>query len=165
MDTKYFQELYAYNFWANRQVWECVLKLGQEKLAHDTAYSWGTVKTQLFHMVQVEYWWPKFMREGVLDFLEPADYEDLAGLRAKWDEVEAYVMDYLAAATPAELEREVRPEFWETDRPIKIWQALTQVANHSLDHRAQILAMVHQMGGETVEQDYLNYFWSKGEAI
>jgi uncharacterized damage-inducible protein DinB len=37
------------------------------------------------------------------------------------------------------------------------------VINHGTDHRAQILAMLNQLGGETVEQDLIFYLREKAE--
>lgn len=69
---------------------------------------------------------------------------------------------YIAALTPEELHRSVRPSFGETGKgPIKVYQALTQVAMHSADHRAQLLRHIHRMAGPTVEQDCLGYLFAK----
>jgi uncharacterized damage-inducible protein DinB len=109
----------------------------------------------------VESWWFRFLNQGDLVFLDLEDYPSRATIRSAWDEVERAVRGYLAALTPTELEREVRPPFWEEGQPIKVWQALVQVANHSTDHRAQMLTGILQLGGPTIEQDYLGYLFAK----
>ncbi|NDJ75429.1 MAG: hypothetical protein GYB65_04145, partial [Chloroflexi bacterium] len=78
---------------------------------------------------------------------------------ARWDAVEREVRAYIDALTSEELQRPVKPSFWDPDeRPIMVREALVQVANHSTDHRAQIMAMLHtQFGAPTVEQDFLSY--------
>lgn len=157
MDANYFRDLFAYNFWANRKVWACLEQISDEQFRQETGYSFGALYWQTLHILIVEWWWFRFLQEGVLDFPNPDDLPTRELIRAKWDETEAYVMAYLAALTPAELARAVRPEFWEQQGPIKVWQAIYQVALHSNDHRAQILATLHQLGAPTVEQDYLGY--------
>ena len=63
------------------------------------------------------------------------------------------------------LARDVRPDVWDdADEPISAWQALLQVANHSTDHRAQVLAGLKALGAPTFEQDYLNYIFARRDA-
>ena len=157
MDANHFCDLFAYNFWANRKVWNCLMQLSDEQFNQELDYSFGSLYWQILHVMIVEWWWFHFLAEGVLDFPKPEDLPDRAAIRAKWDETEAYVNAYLARVTLAELEQRVRPDFWEGQGPIKAWQALYQVAHHSTDHRAQILAALHRLGAPTTEQDYLGY--------
>ncbi len=39
------------------------------------------------------------------------------------------------------------------------WQILLQGVNHGTDHRAQVLALLHQLGAPTLEQDFMIYLW------
>jgi len=158
MDKAYFVDLYRYNFWANRQVWKCAMALTDGQFDQPQDYSVGSVHDQLVHVLSVEYWWFFFLKERRLQFLEQVDdLRDRDAIRARWDAVEQYNLAYLETLTPAELERDVRPPFWENRKPVKVWNALIQVANHSTDHRAQTLAHLHTLGVETVGQDYLDY--------
>lgn len=76
------------------------------------------------------------------------------------------VRGYVASVDDAELQRDVRPDHWDPDeRPIKMWQAMLQVANHSTDHRAQVLAGIQRLGGPTVGQDYLDYLFEQQQAV
>ncbi len=158
MTPAYFHELYDYNFWNNRRVWNCVTALSHEQITQPNAYSQGAILTQCFHVMSVEWWWIRFLREGTLDFLGPEAYLKPADVRQKWDETESYVRVYLEELAADDLQREVKPDFWDEDEAsVKVYQALTQVAFHSADHRSQILAQVDALGGETVGQDFLDY--------
>ncbi len=42
-----------------------------------------------------------------------------------------------------------------------LWESLYQVLNHSTDHRAQTLAQIYRVGGETIAQDFVYYTWEK----
>lgn len=162
MAPEFFRELYDYNFWADRRVWTCIEALSEARFKQKTDYAHGALRDQALHTMGVEYWWLHFLATGELDFIDPEAYPTRASLRARWDEVERQVRAYLAGLTDAELEREVRPEFWdEGGRPIRVRQALFQVANHSTDHRAQMLAVIHRLGGETVGQDFLDYLFER----
>lgn len=164
MDKDYLIRLFDYNFWAHRRVWDCVMQLTDEQFKHERDYSIGSIYIHCLHTMAVEHWWFHFMKTGELDFFEPEDYPHRIAIRARWDTVEADIRAYLEALTPAELEREVRPPFWEDGRqPIKVWEAIFQVLNHSTDHRAQILAELHTLGAPTVGQDFLDYLFAKQE--
>ncbi len=158
MHPAYLLQLYEYNQWANQRVWECVIQLEEDKFTQDLDYSVGSIYIQMVHTMAVEHWWLHFLRTSTLDFLELEQFPDRATIRAKWDDVEAINRTYVATITPEELERLVKPAFWEENtKPIKVWQALMQVMNHSTDHRAQTLAMLHRLGAPTVGQDFLAY--------
>lgn len=161
MDATSFRDLYAYTFWADRQMWACVEQVSDAQFTQDLGYSRGALREQCLHLMGVEFWWPHFLRTGELRLLDEADYPTRATIRARWDEIEREVTAYVAALTPHELERDVRPDVWDAeDAPIKLWQALLQVANHSTDHRAQVLAGLKTLGAPTFEQDYLNYIFT-----
>jgi uncharacterized damage-inducible protein DinB len=106
----------------------------------------------------VEYWWFQFLSTGQLKFVADADCATRESIRAKWDEAEQVIRAYVAKLTPEELAREVKPLFWSADKPpMKVFEALFQVAIHSSDHRAQALAALDQVGGPTTPQDFIFY--------
>jgi uncharacterized damage-inducible protein DinB len=42
------------------------------------------------------------------------------------------------------------------------WEVLLHLANHAMDHRSQILAMLHQQFGvQTIEQDMIFFLWEE----
>ena len=160
MNKAMFQQLYDYNYWANRKLWECVMTLTEEQYRQHIDFSMGSICVQCVHIMAVEHWWFHFLKTGELDFIPE---EDLGlpreEIRQQWDAVEQNVRAYLDTITPEELEREVKPPFWDDDEaPVKVWQALLQVANHGTDHRAQTMAMLHtQFNAPTFGQDILSY--------
>ena len=161
MDRQYFVELYDYNFWAQRRVWTCVMQLSEQAYREDLQYSVGAIHEQCAHTLAVEHWWLTFLATGELRFIGET-LTDRATIRAQWDATEAMVRTYLDRLTPDELQREVRPGFWSAGQgPIRVYQALLQVANHSTDHRAQTLAGLHRLGAPTVGQDVLDYLFER----
>jgi uncharacterized damage-inducible protein DinB len=139
-------------------VWRCVESLTEEQFKQELDYSIGAIYIQCVHTMAVESWWFHFLRTGELRFIELEETPDRPAIRTRWDAVERDVMDYIEALTPEELERDVRPDFWDADDPpIKVWEAMVQVANHSTDHRAQTLAGLHRLGAPTVQQDFLQF--------
>jgi uncharacterized damage-inducible protein DinB len=165
MDKQYFIALYDYNFWAHRRVWNCVMQLSEEQYNYPLDYSIGSIYIQTLHTMAVEHWWFHFLCEGTLNFLEEADFPSRPTIRTQWDQTEAYIRAYLDTLTTKEMNREVMPPFWENKPAIKVWEAITQVANHSTDHRAQTLAGLHRLGAPTLGQDYLDYIFDKQKTL
>lgn len=165
MTPTYFQELYDYNFWNNQRLRESVSALSAEQITQPNSYSRGPILNQCFHVMGVEWWWTHFLRTGELAFLDADDFPTWESVDEKWVEIEAYVRSYLAELTAADLQRMVKPDFWDDDEPVAVYQALTQVAFHSADHRSQILTQVHLLGGGTFEQDFLIYLDERGETV
>lgn len=162
MDGQYFAELFEYNCWAHSQVWDCATQLSEEAFYQDLHYSVGSIHDQLVHTLSVEHWWFTYLSTGELHFLDLDQLTTRDAIRAQWDATAAMIRTYLARLTPDELARGVRPEFWPEGRqPIKVYQAITQVLNHSTDHRAQIFAGLHRLGAPTVGQDLLDYLFAQ----
>ena len=160
MDKDAFVNLYDYVFWADRRFMDCVDALTEEQYRQHIDFSQGAISEHLVHMLGVEYWWIHFLRTGELDFFQGEVFDwSREQIREKQAEVEREIRAYLDTLTPEELQRRVKPDFWgEDEQPIAVWQALLQVVNHSTDHRAQAMAMMHtQFGAPTFGQDYLSF--------
>ena len=161
MNRDYFVELFCYNDWANRLVWDCAMKTSDEDYFKDNTFSIGSVFTQLRHTMEVEKWWIGYLATGDVVFLTDEEREGLKDrekLRQLWDEVHAGNLSYIQSLTDEELQRKVRPTFWNDNQiAITVSHALAQVANHSTDHRAQTMAVLHMLGYDGVGQDFLMY--------
>lgn len=165
MNLNVFVNLYAYNQWANRRLWDCVRQLSEAQFDQSIDYSIGSIHTQTAHLMGVEHWWFQFLKTGQYHFVAEADCATRATIRAKWDETETLIRDYVAGLNEAELLREVKPEWWTPEQPpIPVYEALFQVAHHSTDHRAQTLAALHRVGGPTTPQDYLFHTFDRAGA-
>jgi uncharacterized damage-inducible protein DinB len=146
--------LYEYHFAANHKIWDtCIFPLSDEQYTADDAYSHGSVRNQLVHLMSVEARWFAGLRGvAVPDHANPSDYLDRATLRAAWDTVEAHMRVYLAAVTDADL---AQP--YPGAEVLQKWEVLFHVLNHATDHRAQLLALLDRMGAATFPQDYALY--------
>jgi len=161
LNKGYFVELFQYNGWANRRVWDCAMKTSEEDYLKENDFSVGSIYKQLFHYLSVERWWIGFLATGEANFMSKDDqeiYKDRAKLRQLWDETNSRNMAYIQSLTDEELQRKVSVPWWDdAESKITVSQALTQVANHSTDHRAQTMAVLHMLGYDGIEQDFLAY--------
>lgn len=161
MDKAYFVQLYDYNAWANRKVWDCIAQLTEEQFNQELGYSVGSIWRQMFHMMAVESWWFHFLATGEVVVPEWQQFTTRAAIQAEWEKAQAQARRYLETLTAEELQRQVKPPFWEDASAIYVSEALAHIVNHSTDHRAQVLAGLHQLEAPTVAQDYLFYLFEK----
>ena len=84
-----------------------------------------------------------------------------AAIRTRWDEIEADWRAYVGGLGDIEPSQMVTYMSinGRAERTTPLWEALIHILNHSTDHRAQTLALIHQVGGKTIEQDLVFYSW------
>ena len=76
-------------------------------------------------------------------------------IRGMWDAVEENMRAYLATLRDDMLDDQ---PFMPIDGdPILLWQVLIHVITHGADHRAQLLALLNQLGVQTFPQDYADF--------
>ena len=162
MNAAYFRRMIDYTFWEHRQVWGYVLALSDEQYTRPCDYSIGSVHEQVVHTMGAEWLWLQRVRDETPDpFLKADDFADRATVRARWDEIEAGWRAYVRALRDEQLaETMVYTSInGNMRREQPLWEGLAQIVNHATDHRAQILALIHQLGGETGAQDFIFYTW------
>jgi len=159
MNANAFRQLYDYHFSENRKVWEDgALLLTQEQFTAPAAYSLGSVRDHILHMMEVDDIWfseLKGLTEPAIPFLDES--ADRPAMRQHWDAVEGMMRDYLTALSDEMLF--TKPIVMEEDQDLTVWQVLLHVVNHGTDHRAQLLRLLHDLGIKTAAQDYIFYVY------
>lgn len=163
MGAELMRTLGAYNRWANNLLWECVAQLSDEQFEQDVDFSRGAIKRQIMHILMVEFNWPAVIWEGVSfeelkDKRRALDLSSRAAMLATWNRIADRLQARLDAVDEVELARPITYDWGDDqERTHSIEQILTQVFMHSLDHRAQIMAVLHDWGIETFSQDLIHY--------
>lgn len=160
MNKDHFIELFTYNYWANQRVWDCTAQIPEEVYLAPHDFSVGSIYTQLLHTLNIERFWVGFLATGESKLLkqdENTQYQDRHKLRLLWDEAHNTNMAYIESLTDKELQRSVKAPWWNEEDSITVAQALTHVINHSTDHRAQTMALLHLHGYSGIEQDFIQY--------
>lgn len=163
MDADMIRELYDYHMALNRRIWnECVMQLTDDQFTEQVNYSHGSIRSQMVHMMSVDRRWFAGLEGEEIGHLYPDDFPDRVAVRASWDEIETGMSRYLATLTADMLRQPVR---FVSNRMGEVeiipWEVLVHVVNHGTDHRAQVLAMLHQLGAPTLEQDFMIHLWAK----
>jgi len=160
MNANAFRHFYNYHFAENRKVWSYVTPLSHEQFTQTVDYSHGSVRDQIVHLIDAEEMWFSELRGVVpLDPIPSSDVDDRGTIRAYWDKVEQNIRTYLAELQDDMLFSKPIKEP-EEDKDLIVWQVLLHVANHATDHRAQLLRVLHDLGVETIYQDYIFYVYS-----
>ena len=170
MTPDQIRELYDFNAWANRRMFDACAALTPEQFTLAIISSFPSVRETLAHIVGGEWIWLQLWlnRPRSLELVRnySSKFTNLASVRAGWDELEKDRRAFLHGLTPADLDRVIEYQSLMVDRrfayPLR--HMLQHVANHSTYHRGQLTTMLRQLGAKTCTSDFLRYFdWLAGE--
>src|SRR5689334_8969234 len=99
MNANAFRHFYEYHFAENRKIWDrYITPLSDEQFTEHVAYSRGSVRDQILHIISADdAWFSELRGEEIPDDLKPADFPTRERIRARWDQVEQNMRSYLAA--------------------------------------------------------------------
>jgi len=153
-----FLELFDYNAWANRTIFDAAAQLPEEQYFRDLKSSYGGIHGTLAHIVWAEQLW----LHRWVGKPNPAVPQG-ADLKSVWEAVEAERRTFLADFTEDRLEetRLVKPssggEYVHTYR-----QMFRHFINHSSYHRGQIVTFLRQLGHKPPSTDLILYYRRRG---
>ena len=160
MNADAFRRLYDYHFTENRKIWnEYIVPLTQEQFTQPVAYSIGSVRNQIVHLINVEDIWFSQIR-GIEEppSFSLDDVDDRETIRKQADAVERDIRQYLEGLRDDMLFQ--KPFAEGEDKDLILWQVLLHVVNHGTDHRAQLLRLLNDLGVQTKYQDYIFYTYA-----
>ena len=153
-------ELFAYNAWANRTIFDAAAKLSDEQYFRDLKSSHGGVHGTLAHIVWAEHLWlNRWLVRPNPAVPQGKDLRTLGEVRGRWEEVEAERGRLLAGLADDRLEETmaVKPssggEYVHTLR-----QMFSHLINHSSYHRGQIVTLLRQLGATPPNTDLIVFY-------
>lgn len=160
MNADAFRHLYAYHFEQNRNIWNWFMAdLSEEEFTQPVAYSVGSLRDQMIHMMSVDkVWFCSFWGDRDQSYFDPASFDSREAIRARWDELEQKMRAFLDDLRDDQLQDRPYP-YHDEDNQLRLWQVLLHVVNHGTDHRAQVLRTLHDFGHRTPPQDYIFYVY------
>jgi len=159
MNHQDIKNLYAYNRWAMKRVFDAVSKLTPEQFAQDLKSSHGGVHGTLVHCIGAEKVWLSRWRENPDKvFLQPQDAPTLNDLRSLWDKVDTDREAFIDTLDDTKLNT-VRPYPAMSGKMFNFSyaQMMQHVVNHSTYHRGQVITMLRQLGAAAVSTDMIAY--------
>ena len=158
----YLEELYEYNYWANKRYLAVAETLTEEQLFRKQGHSWESVHAVFVHMMSSERMWPQRWQTGKGEFLDAKDFPTVASIREYWVDVEKNMRTFIAEQTEESLKSDVsytNPKGETFTLPL--WQMVVQPPNHNTHHRGELAAMFALMNVPHPEEEIVQYFLDK----
>lgn len=155
-------DLYAYNTWANAQVFAVCRDLDQARLDENAPGTHGTLTDTLQHLVQVETAYALMLRDEPLPPREARDEffkHDLAWYAETTARAGQMYAELLANAGDTWYDEPLHVPWF--DFALTKHDGLLQVLSHSAQHRAQVFSVLGQRGIEVPDLDYVLFVQSK----
>ena len=159
MQADQFRQLYRYHFAIHQKIWdEAISQLSDEQFTQALPYSVGSVRNQLVHMAETELRWFSGLQElPPPPYSNPTLFPHKYQVQALSDKAKSMIESYLEELSDSTLD----DPFGSPPSKLNVWQVLFHILSHGVDHRAQLLAMLNQLGIETFPQDYALYLMGR----
>ena len=150
--------LYVYNAWANARILDTAAQLTPEQFT-TSGDGLDSVRDTLVHTASVQWLWlERWHGTSPRELWDPADFPDIAALRARWEEVEEATSAYIAPLREPDLARVVsyvnfQGETWS----YPLWQQLLHQVNHATQHRSKAALLLTRLGFSPGWLDLLVY--------
>jgi len=154
------RELFGYNAWANRLLFDAAAALSDEVYQRDLKSSFGGIHGTLAHIVWAEQLWLcRWLGRPNPAVPQGRDLTSLAVVRARWKEIEAERRAFLSGFTDARLAetRVVKPSTGGEFRH-SFGEMLRHVVDHSSYHRGQVVTMLRQVGAVPPTTGLIYYY-------
>lgn len=163
VDIALIEKQFEYDRWANARVLGVAEGLSQEALLKDLGSSFGSIRNTLAHIISAEWaWLERWNGTSPKAMLDPAQFSDVASLRARWKEVEQNLQAFLKALTPERLGADVNYLNLQGEPvALPLWQLMLHMVNHSSYHRGQVTTMLRQLGAKPVATDLVGFYRSQ----
>ncbi len=162
-DVRTLRDLYAYNAWANAQVFGVCRDIDQAQMEAEAPGTFGTIAETLKHLVGVEDVYLLMLRTGSLDtaFSREEYFDhDLAWFAERSSQLGEKYAALLESAEPAFYDEPFKVPWF--DFALTRHDGLLQVLSHSAQHRAQVLSVLGEREVKVPDVDFVLYVGSKG---
>ena len=148
MITGVVRELYAYNAWANARILEAATKLSTAELVAPGGASFDSLRDTLVHTMGAQWLYlERWHGRAPHAMPDPAEFPDLAAIRARWDEIERDTQAFVAGLDDARLAAplsyvNMQGETWT----YPLWQQMVHQVNHGTQHRSEAAMLLTRLG-------------------
>jgi len=146
--------LYEYGEWANARLLAKAALATPVQLAQRFSKGAEPILPTFGHLVGADMRWLARWTEETPPTVAVADFTSLDVVRRRWDDLYAARRAYLARLDEGALQATIRWVREDGAVDLPRWQAMLQCANHGTQHRAEIAAMLSDLGHSPGDLDY-----------
>jgi len=146
--------LYEYGEWANARLLAKAALATPVQLAQRFSKGAEPILPTFGHLVGADMRWLARWTEEAPPTVAVADFTSLDVVRRRWDDLYAARRAYLARLDEGALQATIRWVREDGAVDLPRWQAMLQCANHGTQHRAEIAAMLSDLGHSPGDLDY-----------
>ncbi len=156
MQSEMIHTFIAYHMGTTHRVWDSIGQITDEQFLADDAYSRGSIRNLMVHLVSTDRRWLSGLKNGPdVGHLKFEDYPTRAAVRELFETVAKDFSEYMGEVTEEELNQKP-PEFTHPR-----WAVLLHLVNHGTDHRSTVLQKLTELGAPTFDQDFIIWLWSR----
>lgn len=158
-----FKELFEYNSWATKRMFQAVSHLSREEFNRDLKCSFSSVRETMLHFISAEWIWLSRWN-GVFPAKIPDNWDSssLHSLQSIWERVNEDLIRFISNLDENQLTSEIVYRNIKGDRfSNRLNHMLRHVVNHSTYHRGQVTALLRQLGKEAVSTDLIVFYREK----
>jgi uncharacterized damage-inducible protein DinB len=148
--------LFCHNRWANERILERCTELTAEQLDATIVGAFGSIRDTLQHIVTAERSYVSRISTGQ-PYRRPEDAPPLT-IAEMTESVRASGSGLIEWAPKVQADDTVQVNWEGAPRDVPKTILLTQAINHATEHRAQIMAILTQLGIQPPELDSWSYF-------
>jgi uncharacterized damage-inducible protein DinB len=159
------RELYQYNTWANRRIFEAAAKLSPDAFTKDLKSSFSSVRETLHHLIAAEWiWLSRWNGVSPMAFPTTWDTSTHAALQEKWNEIQQEQNTFISQLSEERLKKDLAYQNIKGDTFSEpLWRLLRHLVNHSTYHRGQVTTLLRQLGAQAVSTDLVQFYREKHE--
>jgi uncharacterized damage-inducible protein DinB len=159
MTAEEIRALYEYNAWANQRSLDACVSLSDEQFTRVLGGSFPSVRDTLGHIMGAEWVWLERWHGRSPSTLPSAlDIGSLDELRARWNDVNRGLMEFVAKLTASDLTRDIAyTNFKGQQFTYPLGSMLQHVVNHGTYHRGQVTNMLRMLDVKPRSTDLLRY--------
>jgi uncharacterized damage-inducible protein DinB len=167
MTPEEVRTLFDYNAWANHRSLEAAAALPNDQFIKPLISSFPSVRDTLAHICGAEWIWHQRFQD-----ISPSALPDLSALttaqtlRAHWSEQESKLLDFVAKATQADLDRIM--EFKTLNFGVyrsSLLHCMQHLVNHGTYHRGQVTTLLRQLGAKPILTDLMHFYRERSAVV
>jgi uncharacterized damage-inducible protein DinB len=158
--------LYDYTIWANGRLLAKIAPLTDAQRTQVFSQGYKSIFDTLIHTLAAEtLWFARWRGASPRAILSRADVPTLADAQARWEALIGERRAFLSRLSETQLAQLAQ---WTSTRgepyALPLWQIILHCANHSMQHRAELAAMLTDLGQSAGDVDFVFFAMAKSHA-